>query len=399
MKKLKQEFKLLKRFYIFYFIWGLAVLTNAYLIIYLKEIGLSFTQISIIASIALAAPIIFEIPTGAIADCFGRKISITLGLLSSSIILFLIPSFHEFNHVVILFFTLVSMGTLVSGSDSAWMVDYLKSKRQSKLIHKAFSRIMSIASLSGVMILLSASFIINKFGLSFIWYIQGTILASAGLFILFFGDKENIKNNHTFKTALKQTFGFANQGFKLILSNNKLFLFSFASFFSAFFVIGGITWQPFFVDLGLPLAHLGTVYAGAGIIGILAPNISIIIVKKLKSEKSAIIFETIISGLGFFIVSKVYSPINAMFMFYIITMGVGIGQPVRATFFHKQVPSKIRATTGSIKNVINTSGAVIAMLIAGYVMDNFGLRWAFMIGGLAAIPTVICYLMIKDDKK
>ena len=94
----------------------------------------------------------------------------------------------------------------------------------------------------------------------------------------------------------------------------------------------------------------------------------------------------------------VVSPLLAILVFYSGAFGESLAQPVKSAFLHKHIPSKIRATTASIKNLFESAGGIIALLAAGYIIDSFGLRIAFVFGGLAAIPTVICYLMIKDKK-
>jgi MFS family permease len=396
--ELKKEFKLLKNFYIFYFLWGLASFLTAYIIIYFYSIGLSFSKISLLLAIALVAPIIFEVPTGAIADHYGRRISIVIGTLSAGTILLIIPFIKNFWTLAILFFCNMSLSTLVSGSDSAWMVDFLKSKRKQNLIHTAFARVATFGATGALISLILASLIVKYYNMDYLWFAQGGIVLTVGFFTLFFGDKEKIIHKGNFKKAIKNTFGFAKQGFKLIFVKQALFFFVLASFFTAFFSIGGLVWQPLFIDLGIKLEQLGIIFAGVFIVGIFAPMASTKLLKLVKKEKMALILQDLVTGATFIIISLVSSPLIAVLLFYFGTFGIGVGSPIRVAFFQKRIPSKIRATVTSVKHLISASGGIIAVLLAGYIVDNFGLRVALAFGGLAAIPTVICYLMIKDEK-
>ena len=396
-KNLRKEFKLLKNFYVFYFLWGLASFITAYVIIYFQSIGLSFKEISIIIATMFIAPIIFEVPTGAIADYFGRRLSVILGLFFSGIFLILITLTNKFSLLLILFFGFMSIATLVSGADSAWMVDFLKSKKQEKLIRAAFARIWSIIALSSGIAYLISSFIVANFSMKALWLSQGVLLLIVSMFVLIFGDKEQIVKQGKFSGALKSTFSIAKDGFKLILARRTLLFFILAVFFNSFFISGELFWQPFFISLNLPLPSIGILYSGAVLIGILAPMLSMKLAKKL-SDKWLLILEDIIAGSLFILVALTTSPIIAVLIFYILRFGDKFRSPVKSYFLHKHIPSKIRATTASIKSLVESLGAVIAILVVGFIIDTWGLSMAFMFAGLTAIPTAVCYLMIKDEK-
>ena len=394
---IKSEFKLLKNFYIFYFLWGLASFITAYWVVYFQDIGLSFKEISLILTSMFLAPIIFEVPTGAISDHFGRRISIFIGLFISGSIFILIPFTNQFHIILPLFFGIMSISTLVSGADSAWMVDFLKAKKQSKLTRVVFSRTWSIVALSAGISYILSSVIVSKFGMSYLWKAQGILLITTSLFVIIFGDKEQTIRKGKFRGAMHSTLGLAKEGFKLILAQRTLFFFILAVFFNSFFMSGEIAWQPFFIKLGLPLPGLGLLYAGAVFIGIIAPMLSVKL-SKIISDKWALILEDIISGLLFLTVSMITSPIKAIVIFYVLRFGTQFRSPLKSHFLHKHIPSKIRATTASINALFQSVGAATAMLIAGFIIDTWGLNAAFVFAGLAAIPTALCYLMMKNGK-
>jgi predicted MFS family arabinose efflux permease len=396
--ELKKEFKLLKNFYIFYFLWGLASFITAYWIVYFQDVGLSFKEISIILATMFLAPIIFEVPTGAIADHFGRKVSVIIGLFFAGLLLMLITLTTSFIPLIILFFSFMSISTLISGSDAAWMVDFLKSKKQAKLTRVAFARIWSIIALSSGLSYMIASFIVSRFSMKELWIAQGALLITTSMFVMFFGDKEQVNKKSTFKGSLRSTFGFAKDGFKLILARRTLLFFILAVFFNSFVLMGEIIWQPFLIELGWKLPSLGILYGGAVIIGVLAPMLSVKLVKYLKSDKWVLILEDLVTGVLFIIVALITSPILAVVIFYLIKFGDKLRSPIKSHFLHKHIPSKIRATVSSIKSLVESLGAAIAVLLAGVVIDTWGFNVALIFVGLATIPTAICYLMIKDEK-
>ena len=94
--------------------------------IFLMSRGMDLLQINLINGFFMISIFFMEIPTGAIADSFGRKISIVCGCLILSIsflVYFLSSSFWGFVLAEII--GAVSLA-LLSGSTEAWVVDSLK---------------------------------------------------------------------------------------------------------------------------------------------------------------------------------------------------------------------------------------------------------------------------------
>ena len=96
------------------------------LVLFLIAKGLSFTEIMVLQSISAVAVVLFEVPTGAVADKIGRKESILLGALLWAISLgFYVvgKSFPMFILAEVIF----SLGaTFKSGADNALIYDSLK---------------------------------------------------------------------------------------------------------------------------------------------------------------------------------------------------------------------------------------------------------------------------------
>jgi MFS family permease len=75
--KLKEEFKIAGFFYLMSALFWIAIgIMGAYWTLYLYNLGISFASISLILLMVPISSLLFEIPTGAIADIFGRKISV-----------------------------------------------------------------------------------------------------------------------------------------------------------------------------------------------------------------------------------------------------------------------------------------------------------------------------------
>ena len=82
----KLELKLLWPFYLEAFLGTLLFITPPFMVAYLLNLGFTASKIGVLMALAPLAAFIFEIPTGAIADLYGRKISTILGWLLEGIL-------------------------------------------------------------------------------------------------------------------------------------------------------------------------------------------------------------------------------------------------------------------------------------------------------------------------
>jgi len=101
-------------------------LTRGIWMIYLASKGMSLTQLGLLETIFHMTSFTMEVPTGAIADIFGRKISRILGRIFSLISVVLLLAANSFLWFAISFvFTAISYN-LESGAGDALIYDSLK---------------------------------------------------------------------------------------------------------------------------------------------------------------------------------------------------------------------------------------------------------------------------------
>jgi len=67
--------------YYLYTMFSNLIIIGPVIMIYLLSKGLTFTEVMIINSISSISVVIFEVPTGAVSDKIGRKLSMIIGPL------------------------------------------------------------------------------------------------------------------------------------------------------------------------------------------------------------------------------------------------------------------------------------------------------------------------------
>ncbi|MFV0526829.1 MAG: MFS transporter [Acidimicrobiales bacterium] len=125
------------------------------LVVYLGSIGLAPSQIGVLLAILYVATALFEVPTGLIADRFGRKLSVIVGQLivaGALVAPTLLAGFWPF----ICIFVIIGLGrAMSSGADKSLFYDLLKLNNQESRYLRLLSGYQSaVAAASGLAILI-----------------------------------------------------------------------------------------------------------------------------------------------------------------------------------------------------------------------------------------------------
>ena len=203
----KDELKLLWPYYTYLFFEHFLGIAPLVWVIYFNLKGFSFTEISISLAVFTAAIFIFEIPTGALADIFGRKKTVLAAFFLFGLLPLTVPFIDSFFWLVALYVAWGFAATLISGAEDALVVDFLRHKKRTDLIDDYYATFSSLLSLGGIFagLLLSGLLLIfptqNTYtflghaflGIDIVWLVQGIGMLFVSLIILFFVSEAHFK--------------------------------------------------------------------------------------------------------------------------------------------------------------------------------------------------------------
>ncbi len=412
--KFMEEWKELKVFYFGTIVSTLGFSLTAFIsIIYLVAIGLSYSGIGIILLIYGILRAVVEIPTGIIADRYGRKTSSTLGLLICAISYIFLPL--SFNYFYILFFfNLFSFGSsLLSGAYIAWLVDTLKMRDLEGWIHRVVGRMGSIRGL-----VYTAGSLIGTYLLFHFLIVSGTpevinptmilvmrsffvihgLLFFIGFIVLSYWGKEvplmEKKKKENFVEYIKDVIDES----KSVIRSSQIVLVLLVNIFIFFIAFAAIrnTWEPYLTTtLSYPIYWLGLVAAATSFISFWT---------NLKSEEftewvgnySSTLF-LLLFTLGCIVISLSFISFAPLVIIVYITL-IAIWNfygPIRGAYFQQNIPSNVRATMGSISAfIIELGGGVGSVLIFGMIGEFFGLRTVLLVSGIVVIISSSLYLIL-----
>lgn len=390
----KEELKHLWLFYIERFISHLLYFAPAFWILQFQQY-FSLFQIGILFSILSLSSFIFEIPTGAFADLYGRKYSVLLGYFLTAISVIFLSFVHNFPALVIIFFIWGLAGTFISGAKESWVVDNLNYNRKKHLIKEFFIKEQSIILISLFLSGLLGAYLVNKNGLNIIWTFAALSYLITAVMLLFVKEhKLTEEKTKRMSDLVKQ----AKISLKYAWGHHVLFFMIFATFFIVFRdAFGGdLVWQPFLKSLGLPLYAFGFIFSVSTLLGVIAPLLAKPLLKLFQKKKNYLAILLLISIILDFSVIFINSYIVAIIILFLMFIAMYMFMPINKDFFHSNVPGRLRATITSFNGMIIALAYALSFPLSGYLADIITPRYTIALGSIILIPALILYLKIKD---
>lgn len=390
----KDELKILWPFYVHSLLLNLSKVIMPFYVLYFLSIGFSFFQIALIGTVRSVVSLLFEIPTGAIADIYGRKTSVIIGYFLTSISLVIVILTKNFYFLTVIFAMNALFETLISGADDAWAVD-LAEKSSNNLTDNYFLKKRVFRNIGMIIAPLIAGVVISHYGMTNLWLIYGVGIFIATFFLIF---AKNINNRDTKENEIedyKNVFTHAHKTWEFI-KNHKIISLLFLAIF-VFFVVEEITsliWTPYLQSHGLSLPQIGYLFSLIAGLGVLTP---LIMGKILKDESrlSILLATTLVYAIAL-ILAGLYSSLLFISIIFVVTYNLEeIIQPLEDSVLNRHIQSKIRATALSLKSVVMSLASIIGAPIAGYTLGILSAQKALVFSGLLFMIIPLVYSLVR----
>jgi MFS family permease len=367
-------------------IWGINT-------IFLLDAGLSNLEAFAANAFFTAGMVLFEVPTGIVADTVGRRTSYLLGTvtLTVSTLLYVLlwqieAPFWQWAVVSLL----IGLGfTFFSGAVEAWLVDALWATGFKGEMESVFGRgqiVTGVAMLTGSV---GGGFIAEQASLGVPFVLRGVILAV--MFVVAFRLMHDVgftprKGGRPLAEMRKIAsasidFGWRVPAVKWLMVES---LFAGGVGIYAFYAL-----QPYLLELyGDPQAYqiaglVAAIVAGAQILGgMAAPWI-----RRLFQRRTSALIACAALGvvtLGLIGVVDSFWPVIGLIVIWGLLFAASM--PIRQTYLNGLIPSQQRATILSFDSMMDSAGGVWTQPVLGRAADVWGYAPSYAIG--AAISAV-----------
>ena len=376
-------------------IWGINT-------IFLLDAGLSNFEAFLANAFFTAGMVIFEVPTGIVADTIGRRASYLAGTVTLTISTLLYVLLWQVDAPVwqwALVSLLIGLGfTFFSGAVEAWVVDALQATGFSGELDSVFARgqiVTGVAMLTGSV---AGGFIAQQASLGVPFVLRGVILA-----LMFFvawrlmhdigftperggGPLAEMRN----VAANSIEYGWRVPAVKWLMLES-IFLGGVGIY--AFYAL-----QPYLLELyGDPDAYqvaglVAAIVAGAQILGgLVAPWLR----RRFERRTTALIAMAALGTVNLALIGVVDSFWGVVVLVVIWGLLFAASSPIRQAYLNGMIPSAQRATIISFDSLMSSSGGVWAQPVLGRAADVYGYGSSYLIGAGIIFFALPCLLLSR----
>ncbi|MDP3696451.1 MAG: MFS transporter [Candidatus Taylorbacteria bacterium] len=375
-------------YYLFSFLLGFYI-ANGTTVLFERELGFSYQQVFVLAAFYMLMFIIFEVPSGAMADLLGRKKTMALGCFVLAVGAVASGLSENFWQLFLSFFLWAFGFSCISGADEALIYDRLKDEKEYTRVwgraHFFFLIAMALAGILGPM-LYAENF-------RYPYLFSAIPFFVAGIVIQFFS-KEEVKGTFTLREHINQIktgakFAFHN---KYILWAMGVLALTFAVWYNL-----SNSYQPFLVGVGFTIRDfswiLPAIFVSEAAGGFFAGKF----IERL-GERKIFVFGFLLFGLSVGLAGHLGLKLSVVFLLAYSFL-LGILRTTISTYANRHIESSHRATVISFQGMMATISAALSLFLFGFLTDRIGLANLFILLGALTVVGGILLLIFRPKEE
>ncbi len=381
MENLSQN---IKKNYLYIFLRSFNLADGIWMLYLVNVKGFSLYQAGLLEAIFHVTSILMEIPTGAVADIWGRKISRAAGRIAAVGSALMMIGMQGFSGIALAFVLSALSFNLESGAGQALIYDTLKLLGREEEFAKLVGYNELIAQIAIIGGLTAGAWLAGyNYNYAYVGVIVLGILATVQTLRLRepeLDDSEEdteVNNWRTFRNKIKDSLR--------VVKSNKTILYYMLLFESLGATITSVKFylQNYLADMGYNLVYIGLTLSLAAVISALFATQTYRLENAVGERRMVQLLPIVCAALlwGFSLTSI---PI----VFFILLMGIdAVAWVVFSKYLNAMIPSNRRATILSMSSMVFSVFMIIIFPLVGAMGDQFGLALTFR--GLAGGTTLI----------
>jgi MFS family permease len=344
---------------------------------FLLDRGLDLFEINLVLATYLITAFLFEVPTGAVADVFGRKVSFILSCAVRSFAFALYAFCDQLHEFLFAEFIDAIGSTLASGALDAWAVDGMRDEGDHTPKDRFFSRSLVLARALMVASGIAGGYLAAA-DLVFPWFAGAACFALTGILAAaLMRETREAAAGGAHRPTFRDT---VRGGFTAVREVPTLGFLCAVTLVASFAMMSAQQlWQPRLMALGgREVWVLGWVWAllsvsslvGSALVPRLLAHASRTTVLAAASVWRAV-------TLGAAAQATSFTPAAAGFLLQ--ELGVGLGEPVMSSWMNEHTRSRQRATVLSVRAMAFTLGGSLGLVCLGFVARAVGIPTAWAI--------------------
>lgn len=379
---------------------GFGLFATYFMVYMVVTVQLDPLELILVGTALEGSILLFEVPTGVVADVYGRKRSVVMGMFLIGLGMMLSAAFTSF-YPILLTQALWGFGyTFISGALQAWITDEVGEANAGKL----FLRASQVGSVIGIGSIVLATLLVNI-------HIRVPIVLGGAVVMFISFMLAAIMPETQFvphaDAGVRNPFammgGTLKDGVVHVRGNAVLLLLVAVSF------IGGVwsegydrLWQAHLVrNIGLPsLAGLDEL-AWFGVLGVIVSLVSLVATEAARRRintanqrrlaQSLIVLHVVMAAAVLMFAAAGGFAVGVL-AYMTISVVRGVIDPLLAAWRNLNIRKEVRATVLSMASQMDAFGQLFSGPIIGLIGRAYGLRTALAVAGLLIAPAVVLFL-------
>lgn len=369
----------IRRFYWFAFFFNFQPWIPIWVLYLIEERGLSLAQVAAMEAVFQGVIVVAEMPTGAIADRWGRRTSMLLGGIGAPIGIVVFGLADSFGILLLSYAIWAFSFTLFSGADSAFVYDSLASVKREGEFSRVMGKGRAVAMGAAMLGALIGAPVAALTDLTTPIFIGAAMSVLSVVVVLTFREPARHEEHVELKyfQIIREALLYARRHARIRTMMALHAVLAIAAL-SSFIMI-----QPYLSDHDVPTAQFGIFVVashGAAAVGSLAAHR---LVGRL-GEGAAFGLLTGALGGGFLVLAGVDSLI-VFPAFCLVYFANSAFVPLSNGYVSRHSPQHLRATLISVTSMAASLAVVVSQPAIGYTADATSLQGAFALVGVIVL--------------
>jgi MFS family permease len=376
-------------------IWGVNTL-------FLLDAGLDIFEVFVANAAFTAGMVIFEIPTGVVADTSGRRRSFLLSAVTLLVATLGYVAISAVGGGLLLFVAasiVLGLGfCFYSGAVEAWLVDALKATGYQGQLDRVFARGEMV---SGAAMLVGSvgGGLLGNLDLAWPFLVRAALLGAVFLVGLGWMHDVGFTPRTTRLAAMPTEMGrVLNASLQFGWRSRPVRLLMLVSLFQGGYLMWGFyAWPPYFLELlGQDAVWVAGVVAALIALSTIVGNTLVEFFTRFCGKRTtllvwaAAVMVAATVGVG---LAGSFWPAVALLL--VATVAEGVAVPVQQAYLHGVVPSSQRATIVSSVSLVSSAGGVGGQLGLGYLARVQSVAAGYVTGGLTMLLALPPLLLLR----
>jgi len=387
-------------------IWGVDTLFKLHA-------GLDIFQVMLTNAAFTFGMVVFEIPTGVVADTLGRRVSLILcivTLLVSTLLYLATAVWHWGFWSFMGTSVLLGLGyTFYTGAVDAWLVDALKATGYTGGMEPIFARGQMVFGAAMLLGTLGGGFL-GQIDLAVPYLVRSAtflpLLAVAWVAMPELGYTPRALEWRRVPTELKRVFV---EGLTFGLHHKVVRPVMLASLVGmSFMIFGFYSWQRYFLDLlGREFVWVSGAVAAVVSLAMIVGNALVGRVSRVIRTRTGVlagavgveVVAVIGAAVSGFLLPRPAAFFGALGCYLLYAVALGVSGPVKQGYLNAHIPSAQRATIISLDSLFADLGGVLGQSGWGYLAKKRSIGEAWLYSGFTLILAVPLYFVARRNDK